>query len=293
MSHTGIGRAIALALVHVRDRALLSEGHGSLRGHEAVSAMIAPLAIALLVFVGIALSFTIGRRLGAHAARRDPKGFTKGNAAIDGAVYGLCGLLLAFTFSGAATRFDGRRELMGREANTIGTAYLRLDLLPDDVRETVKKKMRDYLDARIEMFASVSNRPVAYAAMARAQRLQSEIWTDSVAATRVPGGPEAFALLPPLNDMIDITTTQRVAWETHPPKVVFAMLGVLALVAALLGGHSMGAAKTFHVMHTFVYAVVLAATSYIILDLEYPRLGLIRIDAADQVLVDLRTSMGP
>lgn len=255
--------------------------------------MIASLPFALLVFFGIAISFTIGRRLGMRAAQRDPKGFTEGNAAIDGAVYGLFGLLLAFTFSGAATRFDARRELMGREANAIGTAYLRLDLMPGDVREGAKKKMRDYLDARIEMFASARDRPVALAAMARAQRLQSEIWTDAVAATRVPGGPPAIALLPPLNEMIDITTTQRVAWETHPPKVVFGMLGVVALVAALLGGHAMGAAKTHHLMHTIVYATVLAATSYIILDLEYPRLGLIRVDSADQVLVDLRASMSP
>ncbi|HEX4517704.1 MAG TPA: hypothetical protein VH054_29375 [Polyangiaceae bacterium] len=254
--------------------------------------MIAPLPFALLVLVGITISFTIGRRIGARAAVRDPKGFTKGNSAIDGAVYGLFALLLAFTFSGAATRFDGRRELMGREANAIGTAYLRLDLLPDEVREKVKKNVRDYLDARIETFARVDDRPVALAALARAQRLQSEIWTDAVAATRAPGGPDAIALLPPLNAMFDILTTQRVAWETHPPKIVYAMLGVLAIVAALLGGHAMGAAKTPHLMHTSVYALVLATTTYIILDLEYPRLGLIRIDAADQVLVDLRATMG-
>jgi hypothetical protein len=255
--------------------------------------MIASLPFALLVFVGITISFTIGRRLGARAAQRDPKGFATGNSSIDGAVYGLFALLLAFTFSGAATRFDGRRELMGQEANAIGTAYLRLDLLPDGVREKVKKNVRDYLDARIEMFASVDDPAVALAAFTRAQRLQSEIWSDAVAATHVPGGPDAIALLPPLNTMFDIATTQRVAWETHPPKIVYAMLGVLAIVAALLGGHAMGSAKTPHIMHTGVYALALATTTYIILDLEYPRLGLIRVDSADQVLVDLRATMRP
>jgi hypothetical protein len=180
---------------------------------------------------------------------------------------------------------------MGREANAIGTAYLRLDLLPDDVRDGAKKKTRDYLDARIEMFESADNRPVALAAFARAQRLQDGIWSDAVAATKRPGGPDAYVLLPPLNAMIDITTTQRVAIETHPPKVIYAMLGVLALVAALLGGHAMGAAKSAHVMHSAVYALVLAGASYIIMDLEYPLLGLIRVDS-DRVLVDLRASMG-
>jgi len=255
--------------------------------------MIASLPFALLVFVGTTITFMIGRRLGVRAAEADPKGFTKGNSTINGAVYSLIGLLIAFTFSGAATRFDGRRELMGREANAIGTAYLRLDLFPDATREGVKKKLRDYLDARIEMFATASDRPAALVAFARAQRLQAEIWADAVAATRAPGGPPAIALLPPLNEMIDITTTQRVAWETHPPKVVYAMLGAIAVIAALLGGHAMGGAKTPHVMHTLVYGIVLASTTFVILDLEYPRLGLIRVDSADQVLVDLRASMPP
>ena len=53
---------------------------------------------------------------------------------IEGAVFALLGLLLAFTFSGAATRFEGRRHLIVEEANDIGTAYLRVDLLPADAQ---------------------------------------------------------------------------------------------------------------------------------------------------------------
>ena len=56
----------------------------------------------------------------------------EGVGVIDGAVFALPGLLLAFTFSGAAARFDTRRHLIVEEANAIGTAYLRLDLLPPD-----------------------------------------------------------------------------------------------------------------------------------------------------------------
>jgi hypothetical protein len=38
-------------------------------------------------------------------------------------------------------------------------------------------------------------------------------------------------------------------------------------------------------------AATLSITFYVILDLEYPRLGLIRVDAADQILVQLRNSL--
>ena len=38
-------------------------------------------------------------------------------------------------------------------------------------------------------------------------------------------------------------------------------------------------------------ALVMAFAVYAILDIEYPRFGLIRVDAFDQALVDLRESM--
>lgn len=86
------------------------------------------LAGSLLLAIFVLLE--VGRRIGIHRRRIDPESSSSGLGALEGAVFGLMGLLIAFTFSGAATRFDGRRELIGREANAIGTAYLRIDLLP-------------------------------------------------------------------------------------------------------------------------------------------------------------------
>jgi hypothetical protein len=47
------------------------------------------------------------------------------------------GLMIAFTFSGAASRFDSRRQLIVEEANKIGTAYLRIELLPASLEATL------------------------------------------------------------------------------------------------------------------------------------------------------------
>lgn len=44
-------------------------------------------------------------------------------------------------------------------------------------------------------------------------------------------------------------------------------------------------------VHMLGLAVALAAALYVILDMEYPRLGLIQVSAFDQALVDLRQSM--
>jgi hypothetical protein len=57
-------------------------------------------------------------------------------------------LLLGFAFAGATSRLDTRRELIIREANAIGTAYLRLDLVPAADQPSLRALFRDYLDAR-------------------------------------------------------------------------------------------------------------------------------------------------
>jgi hypothetical protein len=91
--------------------------------------------------------------------------------------------------------------------------------------------------------------------------------------------------------MIDITTTRLVATEMHPPSVVFYGLGLLVMATSLLAGYGMAESKKRSWMHMVVYAVIMAATLYVILDLEYPRFGLIRIDAADRLLVEVRNTM--
>ena len=55
------------------------------------------------------------------------------------------GLLIAFTFYGAGFRFDARRNLLVREANAIGTTYLRLDLLPPDTQPELRQEFRTYV----------------------------------------------------------------------------------------------------------------------------------------------------
>jgi hypothetical protein len=91
--------------------------------------------------------------------------------------------------------------------------------------------------------------------------------------------------------MIDITTTRDVARQTHPPIMLFALLGLLLLICSLLAGFNTAASKGLSLVHMLGFAAVLAITVYIILDYEYPRMGLIRLDATDRAIVELRKRM--
>src|ERR1044071_562771 len=125
------------------------------------------------LFVGMLLFLEIGRRLATGRGKRDAEisgeGVeAEGVGAVDGAVFALLGLLIAFTFSGASSRFDTRRQLIVEETNDIGTAYLRLDLLPADLQPALRESFRRYLDARIEVYRKLPDIAAARKSLAKA-----------------------------------------------------------------------------------------------------------------------------
>jgi hypothetical protein len=247
---------------------------------------------ALGLFLGMLILLEVGRRIGLRQLAKDPEGAGAGVGAVEAAVFALLGLLIAFTFSGAASRLDSRRQLIVEEANAIGTAYLRLDLLKGQARDRLREDFRRYLETRLEMYQKLPDVEAAKRELAKAVTIQGEIWKRAVTACGEEGSqPATMLLLPALNQMIDITATRLMATRIHPPYVVFAMLTLLALASAMVAGYGMSRRKSRSWLHIIAYASVTAVTIYVILDLEYPLLGLIRVDAVDQLLLQLLQSM--
>jgi hypothetical protein len=249
--------------------------------------------IAVTVFFGILLFLQIGRWIGRRTIQRHGVHAQSNISSLEAAVFALLGLLIAFTFSGALTRFDQRRAQVVEEANAVGTAWLRVGLLPAQAQPRLRDTFRAYVDSRIATYRVLPDMAAAKGELARSQALQGEIWNLSVAALRLPEvrpGTEVL-LVSALNQMFDITTTRVAASQMHPPSIVYAMLVALALAAALLSGYQSASEKTYDWVHKLGFAAIVAFTVYVIIDIEFPRLGWVRIDAIDQFLVGLRAGM--
>ncbi len=247
--------------------------------------------LACVLFGLLLIMLEAGRRLGMRHRDRYGEAYGAGLGAVEGAVFGLLGLIVAFTFSGAATRFDERRALIVEEANDIGTAWLRLDLLPAASQPEVREKMRQYVDARIAVYRALPDIEAAREHVAQSVALQGQIWRLAVASSRPEAAPGAgVLLLPALNSMFDISTTRTWAGATHPPFVIFALLFLLVLFCALFAGHGMAAPRR-NWLHMIGFALVLAGAVFVIADIEYPRLGLISLTDFDQAIVGVRKSM--
>jgi hypothetical protein len=247
-----------------------------------------------LVFVAAMMAALLaGRQIGRRRLADDPSAAVDGLGVIDGAVFAIFGLLIAFTFSGAGARFDERRGLIVQEANAVGTAWLRLDLLPAGTQPALRQLFRDYLDARIASTALLPDEAAAKQQDDRALSLQTDIWSQAVSAVQRPDlSPTVTSLLlPALNEMFDITTTRKMAAERHPPLAIWVLFCLLALVSAFLAGQGTARSKRASLPHLLGFPVVLASVVLLDIALEHPRLGLVTLASFDQVLLDVRASM--
>jgi hypothetical protein len=230
-----------------------------------------------------------GRRIGKKSMERDPQGSHQGLGPVEAAVFGLMGLIIALTFSGAALRFDQRRMLIIDEANAIGTAYLRVDLLPDDAQPAIRRDFREYLEARIALYHNLSDKKKVAELEEKTASLQMIIWKASVSASQKSENINAsMLLLPALNSMIDICSTRTAVRQVHQPNIIFLVMIMLALVCSLIAGYGMALKKSRSWIHLIGFTFVLMITIIVIIDIEYPRVGFIRIDTLDVLLSDLR-----
>jgi hypothetical protein len=246
--------------------------------------------ISAALFVAMIVLQEAGWRLGRARMAAAP-GQPGGIGAVESSVFALTGLLVAFSFSGAATRFEHRRALITEEVNAIGTAYKRLDVVAADARADLRAKMRDYVRQRLSVYRALPDIGAARQWVERSERTQDEIWSVAVAATRAAGASTQVVLLPSLTEMFDVANTRVLAGQLHPPLVIFAMLGVLCLLSAFIAGYDMASAPAPSRLFVFLFAAALTMAVYVILDLEYPRFGLIRVDAAESNIAQLLEKM--
>jgi len=250
--------------------------------------LIPVLYLSILVCVGL------GRRLDMQRVLVETERERIILTTIETCIYALLGLMVAFTFAGAASRFDARRTLTVNEANAIGDAYARLDLLPAQVQPALRVKMHDYASERLAVYQSLPDLEASNRHAARANVLQSEIWKGSVSSLDGASAPASMLLLPSLNDMSGIAATRSVMLKAHTPLSVIGTLVALTMICAVLIGNGFPrTGRAAPALHVHGFALVLSVTLYVIFDLDHPRVGLIRLDYADAAMVELIDSMQP
>jgi hypothetical protein len=234
-----------------------------------------------------------GHRYGLRRGSDELFGSSEGTAAVEAALYALLGLFVAFTFSGASDRLENRRQLIVEESNAIGTAYLRVDLLPAQEQPRIRAEMRRYLESRLAFYDQLLDFRKAVAEREHSDQIQQQIWTHALdAAARAPDTRATLLVVPSLNAMFDAASKRYAALRMHLPAAIFIQLLLIALCCGFFAGIGMSKRKRPSYLHMVMFAGVIAVTAYVILNLEYPRVGFGRLRALDIILREQLAVMG-
>jgi hypothetical protein len=199
---------------------------------------------------------------------------------------GLLALLLAFTFSLSLNRFEERRAMVVTESNAIGTAEMRVRMLPSPHDAKLAGLLQAY--ARTRLAYGLSNMEGKRALMSKASAQRSEIQAATIAAI----GPEArnslgVLITPAINDVLDSGAAREALNAARiPSTIVIALVGYTLLTAAMLG-YALTGTRARQRPATIVLFVLFALAIAMILDLDRPQRGTIRVDQTPmQQLVD-------
>lgn len=234
--------------------------------------------IALLLLAGMVVALYVGHALERTDGRADDQTRNQSNS-VQGALTGLLALLLGFTFSLALARHDDRSVQVVNEANAIGTAWLRTDLLPESRGDAARILMRSYTSARIDAAAvPASEIEARNALVAKANATFAEIWRIASTTAREEKSPAAVSFATSLNDMIDALAARDAAVNRHVPELVLFLMFGTFMVLGVIMGYTASQAATRPGIPAYSMLALIVVLVFIIIDLDRPRRGLIEID---------------
>jgi CDP-diglyceride synthetase len=248
------------------------------------------LIIAIVLFLMLIIATAVGYLVGSRQASDTNDVNRSQFSTIQGAVLGLLALLLGFTFAMTLSRFDTRKNLVLEEANAIGTTYLRAQLLPEPYNTEVSALLHQYVDVRLEFYNAGIDEKRLRAANEQTDLLHRQLWSRVKKAAKVDSHSITTGLfIQSLNEVIDLHEKRITAMRNHVPDSVILLLFIVAILTLGLTGYGSGLTGKRHFFVTTTVAILIVAVIYLIIDLDRPRRGLIKV--SQQSMIDLRESI--
>jgi hypothetical protein len=182
----------------------------------------------------------------------------------------LLALIIGFSFSMAVSRYDQRKNDEEAEANAIGTAYLRADLLPENAAR-VRQLLRLYVDQRIDFYrnkapsTNIGNDP---------KTVQDELWSIVVRVGTAQPNPILALTVSGMNDIFNTQADARAARLNRIPTAAWALMVLIAIFSNLLLGYRDRSSGSLALL---VLPVISSIAFFLIADIDSPYLGVISV----------------
>jgi hypothetical protein len=238
-------------------------------------------------FFALMLAATeIGFRLGRKSEASTPESIKSQIFTVEAAILGILALLLGFTMSMAVSRFEIRKQLVLEEADAIGTARLRSQLLPAPVGSEIASLLSQYVNVRVQYGTAGDDLARLEDLTGQTARLQAELWNQTTAYARQDPNPVTTGLLlQSLNQAIDLAEARWMQFQNRVPESVIYVNAIVGLLSAMLVGYSFGVNGRRNIFSMVMLTVAITLVLAVIIDLDRPRSGHIR--GSQQPMIDL------
>jgi hypothetical protein len=194
---------------------------------------------------------------------------------IQAATLTLLALIIGFTFSMALERYDQRKNYEEAETNTIGTQYLRTDLLPPAEASEMRALLAAYVQERVR-FYTATDESVLNDINNRTARLQDQLWATVVAPSLANPTPVQALVVSGMNDVLSAQTSVQAAWWNRIPLGAWGLMGAIALCCNVLIGYGVRDEKQAGII-LLILPFIVSISFALIADVDSPRQGVIRV----------------
>lgn len=247
--------------------------------------------VLILVSLMLLILAEAGYRFGSAFHRRNPEAAKGHSGSVQGAVLGLLGLLLGFSFAMAVGRFDTRRALVVEEANSIGTTWLRTDFLPGPYKGEIRDLLIRYTELKLAAFDADDDREDREKTAKEIAEIHGEMWRNASAAAAERSTPITASFITTLNETIDLDATRKAALTNHVPGAVWLLLLVVAGCGAWASGYGSGTGGLRSVFNQLLFPILIGVVITLIADIDRAHKGLIGMKS--QPFRELLESMKP
>lgn len=251
------------------------------------------ILIAVVLFVSLLIAIEVGYRVGYREVPRVTDSTRTHVNVLQASLLGTLALLLGFSFSLALQRYESRSEAVVNEANAIGTAYLRADLLPAPLGTGVRETLRNYLDLRLQSGGiNMADGPKRKALLARSSDALNELWGEARQAVEQDGRPATAGLfVESVNTLIDNYGKRNATLDRHVPELAMWLLFGTFLFSGTLVGYAAGLSGHRASFATYTMVGLIVLLVFMVIDLDRPRRGFIQVSQSS--LQELQASMKP
>lgn len=246
-----------------------------------------------IIYIGttliLLLSFEIGYRISKYGVvQKDKEGFNSTSPMVSG-LLAMLAFVLGFTFAMASSQHNLRKHHVLNEANVIGTAYLRADLIGKRDGDKIKKLLKEYVDSRVYSIP-MADMEIVKRVLKRSSEIHDQLWTQVALSAKNEPTFHVGLLIQSINDIIDSHQNRITSgfYDRIPSSIWIVLLIISSLTMMTMGSQArLSSSRRLSAIIPLIMSFT--ALTSVVMDLDSPRDGMITV--GQEAMIELQKSL--